>query len=575
MKFEDFLNIQVGDIVEIADLETLQREREKDCSIITVHVALPMASNHYAGKQFIVQKKQGDFDYYKKQIDNGGYVNTSQHYSTHAVPCIRIKDEESYDTWLWSYNLISKVMPNEELRKVMDKIQVGDTVRIKGKFHTIKYKDMNWYGSALLRRGLDCIVKDKTADGGFQVLLTGQNIYGNTESCCVPYSDIVTKEDFDNPDYFGAVVNGEYVSEEYMGNYYRCKDCGEIYEEDDMTVLVNGGHVCDCCRDSGDYFRCDCCGEWFSGCYNEYNGGIYCDDCFRENYSDEEYYTEIKSYHDRPATHYYGDDGGYETDGSEFKGYGFELEVDNGGQYDSVARKVMEKLDREVYCQTDGSIDDGFEIISHPHTETALYNMRNRLDDVMEYLVDQDYRSHDAKTCGLHLHVSRTLFGDNEKKQRIAISKIIIFYDMFWNDILRVSRRTRHQAEEWARRYSTTNMKHKDIRDMVEHPSSRYMAVNLTNRDTVEFRLMRGTLNRRTFWATIDFLITTSKNSTTITYKDITKPEKWLEGIKPETAEYIRSRGAFISVVGEREVPQPVEEIDQNENVDTEEEDDE
>ena len=571
MKLEEFLNIEVGDVVEIADLETLKQEKEKSCNTVTVCVTQQMASNHYAGKQFVVKSKHGDFGYYKEQIDNGVQIDASLTYSlSHEVPCIKIVDDDSAGGWVWSYNLISRVVTKGGLHKIKDKIQVGSIVRIKGKFHSVlcKYSD-NYYG---IPRGVDVKVIEVYNPNDVTDVKVEYWECARRYTANVLLQDIVTEDDFDNHDYFGLELDTGYVPEEEMGEYNRCDDCGEIYRNSDLTLLNNGDYVCDSCMSSGDYFTCDDCGETFRGEGYWHDDCVYCEDCYNARFADDDYYTEIKDYHDRPVTHFYGDDGGFETDGNGFKGYGFELEVDNGGDYDSIACDVMNKLDREVYCQHDGSIDYGFEIISHPHTEKALYNMRDRLDDVMEYLVDQDYRSHDAKTCGLHLHASRTLFGKNEKMQRIAISKIIIFYDMFWNDILRVSRRTRSQAEEWADRYSTANMTPKQLRENL--PSSRYMAVNLNNRDTVEFRLMRGTLNKKTFWATIDFLITTIKNSTKITYKDITKPEKWLDGIKPETAEYIRSRGAFASVVGDREVQQPVEEIDQNENVDTEQEED-
>ena len=567
MKFEDFLNIEVGDIVEIADLETLKQEQEKKVNAVTVAVTTQMTTNYYAGNQFVVKSKHGDFDYYKEQIENGLQINTSKPYGlSHEVPCIKIDTDGSKGDWFWSYNLINKIIPNGKMRKLKDKVQVGSIVMIKGKFHSTLCKGCNnYYGAP---RGVDVkVLRVYTNSVDVEYWECNRKYTAN-----VALQDIVTEDDFDNHDYFGLELDIGYVPEEEMGEYNRCDDCGGVYNNRDLTLLHNGDYVCDSCKSSGEYFTCDDCGETFRGEGYLRDDCVYCEDCYNARFADDEYYTEIKDYHDRPVTHFYGDDGGFETDGSGFKGYGFELEVDNGGDYDSVARNVMDKLDREVYCQHDGSIDYGFEIISHPHTEKALYDMRDRLDDVMEYLVDQDYRSHDAKTCGLHLHASRTLFGKNEKMQRIAISKIIIFYDMFWDDILKVSRRTRSQAQEWANRYSTVNMTPKQLRENL--PSSRYMAVNLNNRDTVEFRLMRGTLNEKTFWATIDFLITTIKNSTKITYKDITKPEKWLEGIKPETAEYIRSRGAFASVVGEREVQQPVEEIDQNENIDTEQEED-
>lgn len=36
------------------------------------------------------------------------------------------------------------------------------------------------------------------------------------------------------------------------------------------------------------------------------------------------------------------------------------------------------------------------------------------------------YRSHQTSTCGLHIHINRNAFGDNQSEQEEAISKILV-----------------------------------------------------------------------------------------------------------------------------------------------------
>ena len=51
--------------------------------------------------------------------------------------------------------------------------------------------------------------------------------------------------------------------------------------------------------------------------------------------------------------------------------FGVELEVDEGGESDSNAERVLDIANsgRElIYCKHDGSLNDGFEIVTHPMT---------------------------------------------------------------------------------------------------------------------------------------------------------------------------------------------------------------
>ena len=339
-----------------------------------------------------------------------------------------------------------------------------------------------------------------------------------------------------------------------------CYDCGCYIEDssDEYSIAsrYGNGHevICGDCRD--DHWRyCDDCDDLFYDDdlnHHEYGDCYYCDNCY--DYHNRGDYDGINDYHDGPMLVYYDKDGTMEDQtGTDFKGYGFELEVDCGGHDHDNAKKVCDMLDEEVYCCSDGSIDDGFEIISHPHTREALEKMP--MDDVLEWLRKQGYKSHDAKTCGLHIHASKLLFGEEEKDRIRNIAKIVMFYEIFWDDILKVSRRTEEQVNRWAKKYGRGK---KDTYDMVDtaikggyYGGGRYFAVNLCNKHTVEFRLMRGTLKSETFWATLDFIMTTVENAKWIPLAQINKAELWLRHMKQETLDYIRSRGAFASVVGQ------------------------
>lgn len=341
--------------------------------------------------------------------------------------------------------------------------------------------------------------------------------------------------------------------EECRDNYAtQCYECGEIYADNYFTLInCHGNYYCENCSDY--IYYCEHCGEYYfddEGTYSDEHDCWYCNDCYHDMFGDR--CDDIEMYHVRPTTVYYTEDGSTHN-GENFKGFGIELEVDHTSHTNEceAVDNLKNTLGNHVYYNRDGSLDEGFEIISQPHTRNALMSLD--WNTALTKLVSLGYRSHDIKTCGLHMHVSRLMFGNNETERTINIAKIIQFYNLFWNDILRFSRRTEYQANRWAKRYLEANskmvaedlakMSRCELDELFNYNGARYHAVNLMNEHTVEFRLMRGTLNPTTFKATLDFLMTVAENAKNVT--NVTSLKQWLKGIAPETKEYMKSRKCF------------------------------
>ena len=203
-----------------------------------------------------------------------------------------------------------------------------------------------------------------------------------------------------------------------------------------------------------------------------------------------------------------------------------------------------------VYCKHDGSLDDGFEIVTHPMTlDFHLHNMP--WERIVEEAKKLGYTSHQAGTCGLHVHINRTAFGSTESTQDAAIARTLFFFEKFWDELLKFSRRTQGQLNQWAARYGYKDQP----KEILDHAKSgrhagRYTAVNLTNTDTVEFRMCRGTLKYNTLIATLDLLDCIIDAAIYLTDDDL-KAMSWSSFVlgctKPELVQYLKERRLYVN----------------------------
>ena len=124
--------------------------------------------------------------------------------------------------------------------------------------------------------------------------------------------------------------------------------------------------------------------------------------------------------------------------------------------------------------------------------------------DILQTCKEMGYTSHDAETCGLHVHVSKKALGEDTAEQEKTIQNILYFTEQNWEKMLAFSRRTQNQLDRWASRYGLLEgEKPSDILKKAKSGCGRYKAINLLNYNTIEFRLYRGTLNITTFFATL------------------------------------------------------------------------
>ena len=151
-------------------------------------------------------------------------------------------------------------------------------------------------------------------------------------------------------------------------------------------------------------------------------------------------------------------------------------------------------------------MNEGFELVSHPMS-LCYHKEEMPWEKILRRAAEMGYTSHQAGTCGLHIHVSRAAFGSTEAEQDAAVARILYFFEKNWEELLKFSRRTQRQLDRWAARYGYKEQP----RDILEHAkkcchAGQYTCVNLQNSNTIEFRIFRGTLKYNTFLAALQMV---------------------------------------------------------------------
>ena len=340
------------------------------------------------------------------------------------------------------------------------------------------------------------------------------------------------------------IFNGQEVCEDCFEQETRiCDRCGErIWAEDDCGDEAH--MLCEDCEEQY-YGHCTECGrlmpiEDLRYLSDDGDDG-YCESCYNHHAQE----SGVREYYYKPIPIFYGDGTRY---------FGVELEIDEGGESHKNARLIQAVANEDaqhVYIKHDGSLDEGLEIVTHPMT-LAYHMSEMPWRKVLRKAVSLNYRSHQTGTCGLHIHVNRDSLGISRQHQDDTIARILFLVEIFWNELLRFSRRTQSQLNRWAARYGRKD-EPKDVLKSAKGSYNRYTCVNLTPSDTIEFRIFRGTLKYNTLIATLQLVETICDVALALSDEQI-KGMTWTEFVSnlyedtvPELIQYLKERRLYVN----------------------------
>ena len=333
--------------------------------------------------------------------------------------------------------------------------------------------------------------------------------YGNDIVCsdCVRSCDRCDDVGTENDNW--SIVDNDTWCESCTERYSNwCESCEEHTTSDICYIEDRGCYWCNVCADSGAVW-CEICDQW-----NESG----CDEC------DTSRVIHDYSYRPDPIFH--------STDKDERLFFGIEVEMEVGRNRDEASEYAhqLEALDL-AYLKHDGSLNCGFELVTHPMSHDFYKNEAQELFNVIDGLRNtHQARSWGTGTCGVHIHISRTGFNGGAHMHRFlrlvysnqafyealagrSSSRWAKFDDVFksaWNG---------ERDENGSRNYKVW----RSYREKIQHGhrSDRYSAVNTQNPHTLEMRIFRGTTKSDTIKSHIDLAHASVEYTRTMSVKQV------------------------------------------------------
>jgi hypothetical protein len=302
--------------------------------------------------------------------------------------------------------------------------------------------------------------------------------------------------------------------------YVKCNICGLRHKKENTLsdFPFNTGKIVICkpCVEQR-FKKCSCCEQFvYINEVHNYNEIAYCQECYRKNFEtcptcnavfkrgtitrrihdvhqrkmcDKcwAYYGPILAYNHKPSFDVVGR-------GPHYLGVELEVEVadHNKAERGLRAAEIMNILGDFAILKEDGSLTVGFEICTVPASLSEHRAIWNKFFDA----VPQNLMSYNAEKCGLHVHCSR------RPLTVLAVAKAVVFVNDPANKQfieLIACRPPNKYCLIKNKRYWSVNERETGGRD------DRFEAINLINKETIEFRIFRGTLNRSSFFKALEF----------------------------------------------------------------------
>jgi hypothetical protein len=181
-------------------------------------------------------------------------------------------------------------------------------------------------------------------------------------------------------------------------------------------------------------------------------------------------------------------------------GFELELEARKKTPYALEAEELAANIlsyTQDLMCKRDGSLEQGFEVISQP--ATYFYFMRHFNWNWVKEVVKSDFIMNGIGERGFHIHINRASFVDEAHTQRFA--------DAIVADVKMFQRLGVESFFAPEHRYCETRTSNPD--DSI----GRYCAVNLLHRNTIEVRCFEPVATKNQILTYMQYMLDIQTNT--------------------------------------------------------------
>lgn len=153
-----------------------------------------------------------------------------------------------------------------------------------------------------------------------------------------------------------------------------------------------------------------------------------------------------------------------------------------------------------LYLKEDCSIPDyGFEVVTHP--ASLQFHRQWKHAEVLEVMREAGMLSHDAESaCGLHVHVNRSALSS---MKWLFVDWFVNKHKNFW---VKVARRDDDYYAAYTDLHYQVHVCCNKLKDICGKGYDKFVAVNFCHKQSVEFRIFRGSLRYKTLLGTLELV---------------------------------------------------------------------
>lgn len=321
------------------------------------------------------------------------------------------------------------------------------------------------------------------------------------------------------------------------GRAIRCEVCNKhTYFKKDRKLIRNykDHYICNDCNETKNLFECPSCLSLTTEKLKTMKNGIktcrgcrpyrnYCSKC-KSFHHDEEFCRlkdarkSIKNYSYRPKLFF---NHSYNLADRVYFGFENEMNYETSGEESKAMNRIYENYpSTQLYLKGDGSISGpGFEVVSMP-MNLSFFNKEFSSHSLFFHKAKKN-----ARSCGLHVHFDRSSFDG-----RAHLYKVIAF----------IKRASAFSIKIAGRKYGSYNheMKDKAVKYVKKKVNGdRYNSVNLSNKDTVEFRMFQNCIDDFQLRYRIEFLHSLIEYTRTANLK-VGKEDEYVKWLREQPKYY-------------------------------------